>query len=173
MNIRTLLAIALTISWTAASARDYMGMEPLIVDAKEMEGITNENEETINILLRAADTAGQYSVFTDVFAGQTSVGLHKHDWHDEAFYVIRGSYSIVNGDENVRHTVTEDTMVFTPRGTVHAWTALEPDSKILVIYTPGGWENFSDAIGQLTEEQRNDEEFMDEFRLSYDVINLE
>ena len=138
MNARTLLAFALTVYWTAASAHDYMGMEPLIVDAKEIEGVTNEDGETIKILLRTEDTAGQYTVFSDTFADQTSVGLHKHDWHDEAFYVIRGSYSVVNGDENVRHTVTEDTIVFTPRGTVHAWTALEPDSKFLVILHPRG-----------------------------------
>ena len=170
MKTRTVLAIALAVSWATASARDYMGMEPIIVDAKEIEGVTSESGETIKILLRAEDTAGQYTVISDRFADQTSVGLHKHDWHDEAFYVIRGSYSIVNGDENVRHTVTEDTMVFTPRGTVHAWTALEPDSKFILIYTPGGWEHYFESVGQLTEEQRNDEEFMEEYRLSYDSI---
>lgn len=170
MRIPTLLAIALTLSWAAASAHDYLGMEPLIVDAKEIEGVTNEDGETIKILLRTQDTAGQYTVFSDQFADRTSVGLHKHDWHDEAFYVIRGSYSVINGDENVRHTVTEDTIVFTPRGTVHSWTALEPDSKFLVIYTPGGWDHFFEAVNQLTEEQRNDAEFMDAFLLSYDEI---
>ena len=170
MKIRILLAFVLTAIWAATGAHDYMGMEPLIVDAKEIEGITNDDGETIKILLRTEDTAGQYTVFSDTFAARTSVGLHKHDWHDEAFYVIRGSYSVVNGDENVRHTVTEDTIVFTPRGTVHAWTALEPDSKFLVIYTPGGWDHFFEAVGQLTDEQRDDAEFMDEFLLSYDEI---
>ena len=117
MKTRTVLAIALAVSWATASARDYMGMEPIIVDAKEIEGVTSESGETIKILLRA-----------------------------------------------------EDTMVFTPRGTVHAWTALEPDSKFILIYTPGGWEHYFESVGQLTEEQRNDEEFMEEYRLSYDSI---
>ena len=61
MKTRTVLAIALAVSWATASARDYMGMEPIIVDAKEIEGVTSESGETIKILLRAEDTAGQYT----------------------------------------------------------------------------------------------------------------
>ena len=173
MKIRTLAALALAAFWTAAGAHDYMGMEPLIVDAKEIVGVTTADGETVKILLRTGHTAGQYTAFSTAFADQASTRLHKHDWHDEAFYVVRGSFSVVNGDKNVRHTVTEDSMVFTPRGTLHAWTALEPDSKFIVIYTPGGWDQFAGAAMRLTEEQRNDEAFMDEFLLSHDVIYVE
>ena len=61
MKFRILLAFVLTAPWAAAGAHDYMGMEPLIVDAKEIEGITNEDGETIKILLRTEDTAAPYA----------------------------------------------------------------------------------------------------------------
>ena len=169
MRTRTLLSIALAVSWATASARDYMGMEPVIVDAKEIEGVTNASGETIKILLRADDTAGQYTVISDEFADQTSVGLHKHDWHDEGFYVIRGSYSISQpGDENVgiRHARIEVSLLDGTHPRLTRWNR----QQVHLIYTPGGWEHYFEAAGQLTEEQRNDEEFMAEFRLSYDAI---
>jgi hypothetical protein len=75
---------------------------------------------------------------------------------------------VVNGNEHQKVVVDEDTVVFTPRGTIHSWTALEADSKFLVVYTPGGWEHFYEAVRALTPKQREDEEFMEEFMLSYD-----
>lgn len=162
------IVLTLTLASTQLTAHDYMGMEPVIIDAKLLEGVTNEDGETIKILLGTEETAGQYTLFSDSFADKTEVGLHKHDWHDEAFYVIKGSFEVINGDENEKHVVTADSVVFTPRGTKHYWKALEPDSKFLVIYTPGGWEHFFEAVTNLTPEQLEDKEFMEEFMISYD-----
>ena len=43
-----------------------------------------------------------------------------------------------------------------------------PDSKFIVIYTPGGWDHFIEAWYELTDEQKADEAFVTEFLESYD-----
>ena len=168
MKYLIILGMSFMLTLNASYARDYLGMEPKIIDAKKIEGVTNPEGETIKILLGTEDTAGQYTLFSDEFADITSIPMHKHDWHDEVFYVIRGKYEVINGDENNKTLVDEDSVVFTPRGTTHAWKALEPNSKILVFYTPGGWEHFFEAVIKLTPEQREDKAFMAEFLNSYD-----
>jgi quercetin dioxygenase-like cupin family protein len=159
---------------TVALARNYMDMEPKIIDeadvVTEAEAIESDEEQDqiIRILLGTEDTAGQYTMFSDTFKEKGGkVPAHTHDWHDEAFYVTRGQFKIVNGDMGER-TVGPNTLVFTPRGSVHAWESLEDDSHFVVFYTPGGWEHFYQAVRKLTPEQREDEAFMEGFMSSYD-----
>ena len=63
--------------------------------------------------------------------------------------------------------VDEGTAIYSPRGTIHSFRALEDNSKILVFYTPGGWENFytayREALSTATEEQLNDENYVADF----------
>ena len=159
------------IVWT----REYMGMEPLIVresdirvEAEAIEEITDANVQILKVLLGTEETAGQFTMFSDVFplAGG-KVPPHTHNWHDETFYVIRGSFRALNGDMGT-HVVGANTVVFTPRGQLHEWESLEDDSKFLVFYTPGGWEHYYNAVRELTDEQRADDEFMKNFQESYD-----
>lgn len=160
------------IVWT----REYMGMEPLIVRESDIhvpgaEGIESDeesNQQILRVLLGTEETAGQFTMFSDVFprAGG-KVPPHRHNWHDETFYVIRGSFRALNGDMGAE-VVGPNTVVFTPRGQLHEWESLEDDSKFLVFYTPGGWEHYYNAVRELSEEQRADEEFMRQFQESYD-----
>lgn len=166
--MRIIILLIGIISMTGLQARDYMNMEPKIMTEAEAPDYTNDVGESIKMLLQVHETAGQFTMFTDTFQDKTTVGAHHHNWHDETFYVIRGSFEIANGDLEDKQIVTEGTVVFTPRGTEHTWTANEPDSKVLVVYTPGGWDQFIDAWYQLTDEQKEDEAFVDEFLKSYD-----
>jgi len=151
-----------------AYSRDYMDMKPIILEEKNAPDYTNAQGETIKMLLKAHDTAGQYTMFSDTFKDTTAVPLHEHQWHDEAFYVVRGSYEIVNGNPDEIEIVSAGTVVFAPRGTLHKWTAVEPDSKFLVVYTPGGWDHFREAWENVDAEKKKDEAFVKEFLESYD-----
>lgn len=158
-------------------AADFMGMKPKILReadietrARSIEDVEAGNDQVIKILLGTEDTAGQFTMFSDVFpTAEGEVAAHSHEWHDEAFYVIRGKYEVQNGDLE-KQIVGPNTVVFSPRGSLHAWKSLEADSKMLVVYTPGGWEHFYEAVINLTPEQKEDKKFMKQFMKSYDEI---
>jgi quercetin dioxygenase-like cupin family protein len=158
-----------------AQARDYMNMTPKIVRESEIQsGATNveaaqNNEQIIKILLGADDTAGQFSMFSDVFTQKDSlVPLHQHNWHDEAFYIVSGRFEVILGSEDKKEVAESGTTIFVPRGTLHGFKSLEENSKVLIVYTPGGWEHYYYESIKLTPEQREDKDFMKQFKESYD-----
>jgi quercetin dioxygenase-like cupin family protein len=127
------------------------------------------NDQIIKILLGADDTGEQFTLFTDVFPqAESLVPLHMHALHDEAFYIVAGSFEITLGSADNKSIATPGTTIFVPRETLHAFKTLEDSSKVLIVYTPGGWEDYYNASLELTDDQRNDEAFMKEFRESWD-----
>lgn len=156
-------------------AHDYMELTPKIVresniqsDAINIEADRN-NEQVIKILLGTEDTAGDFTMFSDVFTEEGSVvPLHHHNWHDEAFYVVSGRFEVFLGSEDNKEIVGPGTAIFVPRGTRHGFKSLEENSKVLVVYTPGGWEHGYREGLELTPEQRKDKEFMKQFREGHD-----
>ncbi len=169
-----LIAIGLGLIFQA-QARDFMNMKPKIVreseiqsDATNVEAAQN-NEQIIKILLGATDTAGQFTLFSDVFTQKDSVvPLHAHNWHDEAFYIVGGRFEFGLGSEDKKEIVDSGTTIFVPRGTLHSVKSLDENSKLVIVYTPGGWENYYRESLRLTPEQKEDEEFMKQFKESYD-----
>jgi quercetin dioxygenase-like cupin family protein len=158
-----------------AQPHDYMGLTPKIVressiqsDATNIEADRN-NEQVIKILLGTEDTAGDFSMFSDVFTEKDSVvPLHHHSWHDEAFYIVSGRFEVLLGSEDNKEIVGPGTAIFVPRETRHGFKSLAESSKILVFYTPGGWEHGYREGLELTPEQRKDNEFMKQYRESHD-----
>jgi len=127
------------------------------------------NDQIIKILLGTDDTGGQYTFFTDVFpASESVVPLHKHALHDETFYVVAGSVEVTLGSADNVSIATAGTAIWVPRETLHAFKTLEDNSKLAIVYSPGGWEHYFNASLELTDEQKNDEAFMKEFRESWD-----
>lgn len=185
-NIKKLLVILSIglITLGTAVARDYLNRSSKIITEAEYDAENNvqggdAQGQIIRLLLGAEDTEGQFSLFSDTHpeAGAT-VRAHKHEWHDEAFYIVRGRYEVLNGelgDEWVE--VEEGAALYSPRGTVHSFRALEDNSKFIVFYTPGGWENFyiayREALATRSEEELNDPELVAEFLRSYDEIFVE
>lgn len=64
--------------------------------------------------------------------------LHVHHREDEAWYVLEGEILIKLGDNEI--TAKAGDFVFGPRETPHAFKALEPGARALVVTTPGGFE---------------------------------
>ena len=167
--------LSLSVTAVFAQDRDIMGMKPLQFDAGSIpyDQHPSGRPELLKILLGREDTGGQFTLLMDVFEEATTEMLvtpHKHDWHDETFYVVRGKFEITNGDLDKKYIVKEDHVVFTPRGAWHSWRALEPNSKVLMFYNPGGFENLWDVLLDLTPEQMKDKDFMRELVSRYDTI---
>ncbi|MFC5156973.1 quercetin 2,3-dioxygenase [Streptomyces amakusaensis] len=78
--------------------------------------------------------------------------LHIHHDSDEAFYVIEGELQISN--EKKSQVVGAGAFVFVPRGKVHAFKNVSEDQqcKMLIIFTPAGFEAFFKELGVPAEE---------------------
>ena len=99
-------------------------------------------------LLRSSDTGGLYSFFEVTSPIGEGPPPHIHHDVDESFYVIEGEYEIRLGEEV--HKATPGTLVYGPRGTIHAfvntWNA---PSRMLCVATPGGIEEWFENLGEL------------------------
>jgi len=155
-----------------------MELEPKTIQINEIKADPAAfDNQVIKILLSNKDTGGQYTLFADEFLAKQEKGTappHLHKWHDETFYVVSGEFEVLNGsDLNNRKVMGPGAVVFTPRGTIHSFRPLKDNSRILVFYTPGGWEHFYNAWLKLTPEQKADDAFIKEFLADFDEYKLE
>lgn len=72
---------------------------------------------------------------------------HIHLAADESFWVFEGEFSVLLGAQTI--TAGPGSFVHVPRGTLHTYskTSREP-GKMIVMLTPGGFENFSREVGE-------------------------
>ena len=86
------------------------------------------------------DTGGAYSMLeVNVTGGGPPQHIHKAE--EEGFYVLEGEVNIKIGDRTI--VGTAGSFVVIPRGTVHTfWNAGSKPSKLLVIFSPPGFEQF-------------------------------
>ncbi|MFF9015011.1 cupin domain-containing protein [Streptomyces sp. NPDC014870] len=77
--------------------------------------------------------------------------LHIHHDADEAFYLIEGELEISN--EKRRAVVGAGAFIFVPKGKVHAFKNVSDEpAKMLIIFTPAGFEHFFTELGVAAEE---------------------
>jgi mannose-6-phosphate isomerase-like protein (cupin superfamily) len=90
---------------------------------------------------------------------RTGPPLHIHDNIDEGFYVLEGSYSLLCGSETLE--LATGSSAFVPRGTPHRFEPGANGGRMLLLYSPGGFEGYfeerhleeSQQGGNLTREQ--------------------
>lgn len=76
---------------------------------------------------------------------------HIHHGHDEAYYILEGTYRFKVGGELAE--ASEGTFVFIPRGTPHAWANVgEKTGRVTVIFTPGGMASYFEELEPLLPE---------------------
>jgi quercetin dioxygenase-like cupin family protein len=83
---------------------------------------------------------GELSVAPDV-----AVPRHIHREHDEAYYILDGTFRFEVGDEVA--DAPPGAFVFIPRGTPHAWS--KPGGgvgRVAVIFTPGGMSGYFEEL---------------------------
>jgi quercetin dioxygenase-like cupin family protein len=89
-----------------------------------------------------------YSIFEFTSGPGAGAPPHFHRFQDETHYVIRGQYEFLLDDKMLQ--AGPGSVVFVPKGTVHAFTNIGAESgTLLFIETPSGaLEEFMDAIGE-------------------------
>ena len=98
------------------------------------------------------DTGGAYSLFEAIVPpGDPGPPLHIHKNEDEAFYILKGEFSISIGDDEFRAYPGD--FAFLPRGISHSFKSnSEEVGRMLVIVNPSGFEKFFDAVGEPVED---------------------
>ena len=94
----------------------------------------------MTLLATGEDTNDQYSLvdYKAVQGGEPP--LHTHDNEDEAFYVLEGEVTFFLGDEVV--TAKPGTWALIPQGTVHTFRLDTSEARMLIYFTPSGFERF-------------------------------
>jgi mannose-6-phosphate isomerase-like protein (cupin superfamily) len=106
----------------------------------EPRGYTFESGNHVEIKLGAEQSGGRLTIIEGTHVPHTGPPLHVHDDVDETFYVLEGTYAITCG-ERVIDAAPAD-VVFVPRGTPHRFEPGGGGGRMLLLYTPGGFENY-------------------------------
>jgi quercetin dioxygenase-like cupin family protein len=97
---------------------------------------------------RPDDTGGSLSVIDVIVPRGKATPLHAHPEAEESFYVIDGDIVVhVDGND---HQLTTGATTTVRRGTPHAF-AVRSDAHLLVVFTPGGAEQFFIEAGEPAE----------------------
>lgn len=94
-------------------------------------------------------TGGSFSVTEMLVAPSPVLGAPPHIHHneDEAFYVLEGTVSYRLGGQEAQ--VSAGSLVFIPRGTLHAFNNVGADAaRLLFVLSPAGFEHFFEEIGE-------------------------
>jgi mannose-6-phosphate isomerase-like protein (cupin superfamily) len=97
------------------------------------------------------NTNGAYMLFEASVPPQSGPPPHIHHREDEALFILEGEIEILDND----HTITAGagSFVHIPRGTLHRFKNVgATTAKMLVFYTPAGFEGFFFEVGQPAQE---------------------
>jgi len=90
-----------------------------------------------SLIASAAETAGAFEVIE--YSGPATPPPHVHRDHDEAFYIVEGTFRFVLGQETV--DAPQGALVLVPRGTRHGFS-VEPGSRAMLFTIPAGLAGF-------------------------------
>jgi quercetin dioxygenase-like cupin family protein len=99
-----------------------------------------------SILADSDTTDGSYSLFEELCPKGAGAPPHVHLYADEVFYMLEGEAEFLAGD--VRQVAGAGSLVFVPRGTVHAFRVRSDTAKMLNLYTQAGFERLIEATGR-------------------------
>ncbi len=111
----------------------------------------------MKIMLGGEHTGGTFSaIVADVAPGE-GPPPHLHHDREEYFYILEGTYKLtVNGNES---TIGPNTLVFVPRGTVHAFTNIASTPGRMLEWTiPGNNGDYFQAVDKMQTESGFDPE---------------
>jgi quercetin dioxygenase-like cupin family protein len=96
-------------------------------------------------LLTAAQTEG-HGGLVEVTAWRSSEPpVHIHHREHEAWYVIEGQMTFQVGDDEL--IASAGCLAFAPKGIPHAFTVDVEPTRVLILTTPGGFEQFVSELG--------------------------
>ncbi len=92
------------------------------------------------VLADSEETGGRFGMIESLSPKGVEPPRHVHSREDEAFHVLEGVITFYVGDD--AYEATPGTFVFAPRGVAHSYTFQTDVIRMLVLVTPGGFEEF-------------------------------
>lgn len=94
----------------------------------------------LSVLYKSADTNGLFSLLKMTEKKGLEPPPHTHTKEDETFMLLSGEieFSVNN---QIYHAIAGDTM-FLPRKIQHSFKVLTAQSEVLILLTPGGFEQY-------------------------------
>lgn len=130
-----------------AASTSASNLQPMIVSADTAEQIRPFGID-MRVMLGSEHTGGMFSAILGEVKPGEGPPPHLHRDREEYFFVLEGTYALsVNGKEL---TIGPGTMVFVPRGTVHAFTNISAAPGRLLEWTiPGENGDYFRAMHQM------------------------
>jgi len=113
----------------------------------------------------ASNTNGAFEIFE--YHGPIQPPPHIHREHDEAFYILEGSFTFILGRDESE--VSRGDFVWVPRGTRHGFRAA-PDARALLLTIPAGLEGFFRELTAGIAEGKTSEEIRAALSGRYDSV---
>lgn len=103
--------------------------------------------DTMTFMATAAETGGSMTAVEALAAPGGGPPPHIHRNEDEMWFVIDGEFEILAGEETLR--LGPGGFAFVPRGTLHRFENVsDTPSRVLIVFTPGGFEDFFFEAGR-------------------------
>lgn len=99
----------------------------------------------ITVKTRGAETGGRFSQVEIDDPRGSAPPLHIHHQEDETFYVLEGELTVFAGDERIDATAGD--FVFVPSGVPHAYLVRSERARMLVTFSPAGFEEVFVELG--------------------------
>ncbi len=90
----------------------------------------------------SAQTGGSFEIID--YRGPLQPPPHVHREHEEAFFILAGTFTFVLGTDEVE--ANTGSLVIIPRGTRHGFRT-GADGRALLFIVPGGLEGFFEELG--------------------------
>ncbi|MFJ7498002.1 NAD(P)H-binding protein [Streptomyces sp. NPDC097727] len=125
---------------SSAGSTGVTGRKPVRLLPGE-PGVFDVPGNPYSVKLTGEQSAGTLAVLQSTFAPGEGAPLHRHQGHDETFYVVSGAFRFRSGED-----ITDagpGTFFHIPRTVPHAFTGIgdEPNT-LLVMLSPAGFEHF-------------------------------
>ena len=118
---------------------------PLVAHAESAPAYWN-NGVLCSVLADSSNTDGSYTLFEELCPGGLNVPAHVHLYSDEVFYMLDGEIEFMAG--GIRTVASQGTLVFVPKGTVHAFKVRSERARLLNLYTQPGFERVIELNGR-------------------------
>lgn len=122
----------------------------------------------VKIKVSAQDTDGVYEVVTEDHPIGFESNPHIHPRGAQTFYVIKGEYEYYFDD--VKGTAGPGAVWHVPAGVVHVIRAVT-EGRVLLIYSPVGFQERIETMSSLTDDIRSDPDAMAATLYEMDVVN--
>ena len=99
----------------------------------------------ISVKLSGAETAGALAQVESIDPRGTATPLHLHHHEDETFYVLEGELSVFVDGEELRLATGDYAVV--PRGVPHSYLVRSERARMLVSFSPAGFEQAFVELG--------------------------